>query len=471
MTPIAVRRLRRLLAAGPVGALIGVGLAVVPTTTVQAQAVHRTRAAEVSGALERSEVRPLPFATRHAALYWAGNPDAEVTVSFSRDGVTFGEVFEVEHDEVGMQRNNGQTYGAIVPAGDATVARITTDRPLGRLTVVAMADGGTTIQKTPVPGRPAGSAPNVLPRSAWGADESLRYNGTTPRWAPVFQTVQKLVVHHTAGANGETGDQARATIQSMYYYHAITQGWGDIGYNFLVDAGGAIYQGRSTSATAADDGNTTGENARGQGVTAGHAYGYNSGSLGVALLGNFVAQLPSDAADLALKDLLVAKASAHGLDAASMGRYTSPLTGAQATFENFPGHQEVPDNATACPGGLFLERLRYMRDEVKRLATTPDTAPPAEVTKAGFKVAKRQVQLSWTASTGDPANPLGGTSGLAGYDVWRSSAGKPLARVGSTTGTSYTDSVTGAKTAYTYLIKAYDGAANRSTGATLVVTA
>ena len=466
----AHRRLVRLLAIGPLGALIGVGLAVIPTTTVQAQVVHHTKAGEVAGPLEGSEVRRLPFPTRHAALYWAGNPKAKVSVSFSRDGANFGEVFEVEHDEVGMQRNDGQTYGAIVPADDATVARITTDQPLGRITVLALADDGTSVRTVPVPGKPARAAVNVLARSEWGADENVRFNGTTPLWPPVFQTLQKVAVHHTAGANGETGDKAKATIRSMYHYHAVTQGWGDIGYNFLVDAAGVVYKGRSTSGTRTDT-DTTGENATGQGVTAGHAYGYNSGSAGIALLGNFVNAPPTPEADLALKNLLISKVSAHGLDAARRGLFTSPLNGAQIPFENVPGHQEVPDNATECPGGVFLDRLRNMRDEVKRLATTPDVEPPADVTKQAFKVTKRQVQLSWTASTVDPGSVGGSASGLAGYDVWRSSVGKPLARVGSTTTSSFTDTVSGPKTAYTYVIKAYDGAANRSTGVTLNVTA
>ena len=470
MTSTGVRRLRRLLATGPIGALIGVGLAVIPATTVQAEVVHHTKAGEVAGPLDRSEVRRLPFPTRHAALYWAGNPDANVTVSFSRDGVNFGEVFDVEHDEVGMQRNNGQTYGAIVPAGDATVAHITTDRPLGRLTVLALADDGTSVRTTPVPGKPAGAASNVLPRSEWGADENVRFNGTTPLWPPVFQTLQKVAVHHTAGANGETGEKAKATIRSMYHYHAVTQGWGDIGYNFLVDAAGVVYKGRSTSATLTDT-DTTGENASGQSVTAGHAYGYNSGSAGIALLGNFVNVLPTTAADLAVKNFLISKASAHGLHAAQRGLFTSPLTGAQISFENVPGHQEVPDNATECPGGVFLERLRYMRSEVAAAATAPDTVPAADPTGLGVKVSKRSVQITWTASQGDKGSIGGGTSGVAGYDVWRSSAGKPLARVGSTTASTYTDNVTGAKTAYTYVVKTYDGAGNRSAGVTLKVTA
>lgn len=470
MTRPGVQRLRRLLAVGPIGTLLGVGLAVVPITTVQAEVVHHTRAGEVSSALERSETRALPFPARHAALYWAGNPEANVTVSFSRDNVTFGELFAVEHDEVGMQRNNGLTYGAILPAGDASFVRVTTDRPLGRLTVLALAEGGTSVEKTPVPGRPAGSGVVVQPRGAWGADERLRFNGTTALWPPVFQTVQKIVVHHTAGANGEAGETAKATIRSMYYYHTVTQGWGDIGYNFLIDADGVVYKGRSTSPTQSDS-ETTGENSSGQGVTAGHAYGYNSGSVGIAVLGNFVATLPTAQADLALKDFLIAKVGGHGLNAHFRGLYTSPLTGAQVSFENVPGHQEVPDNATECPGGQFLSRLRVMRDQVFYAAPPADLAAPTNPTAPVSKVDRRSIQLSWSASAGD-AGTFGGTaSGVGGYDVWRSSPGRPLVRVASTTGTTYIDTVAGAKTTYDYLIRTYDGAGNRSAGLPIRVTA
>ncbi|MDQ3896016.1 MAG: N-acetylmuramoyl-L-alanine amidase [Actinomycetota bacterium] len=463
-------RLLRLLAAGPVGALLAVGLAVVPSTTVQAQVVHHTKAGEVSGPLDRSEVRRLPFPARHVALYWAGNPDAEVVVAFSTDGVTFTPPSVVERDEVGMQRNNGQTYGTVVPAGDATFAKVTTDRPLGRLTVLSLAEDGTSVQRTPVPAKPAGAAPTVLPRGDWGADESLRFNGTAPVWPPVFQTVQKLVVHHTAGANGETGEAAKATIRSIYYYHAVTQGWGDIGYNFLIDAAGVVYKGRSTSPTTSDP-DVTGENASAQGVTAGHAYGYNSGTVGVALLGNFVSTLPTQAAQDALRSLLVSKAGAHGLHPATKALYTNPVNGTQATFENVPGHQEVPDNATECPGGLFLDQvLRFMRDAMVTPAGPADTAAPANPTGLTGAVNKRSVQLKWSASSGD-AGSGGGISGVAGYDVWRSSAGGPLVRIASTTGTSYTDTVTGAKAKYDYVVKTYDGAANRSPGATVRVTA
>jgi N-acetylmuramoyl-L-alanine amidase len=57
--------------------------------------------------------------------------------------------------------------------------------------------------------------------------------------------VQKLIVHHTATQNNDPDPPA--TIRSIYYYHAVTQGWGDIGYNFLIDEAGNLYEGGTRS--------------------------------------------------------------------------------------------------------------------------------------------------------------------------------------------------------------------------------
>jgi hypothetical protein len=109
------------------------------------------------------------------------------------------------------------------------------------------------------------------------------------------------------------------------------------------------------------------------------------------------------------------------------------------------------------------------------LASPPDTVAPfdPDLTKGNVtaKVSKRTVQLSWPASSGDTGSLGGGISGVAGYDVWRSSPGKALARMGSTTGQTFSDSVTGAKTTYEYTVMTYDGAGNRSAGVKVKVTA
>ncbi|HET7721853.1 MAG TPA: N-acetylmuramoyl-L-alanine amidase, partial [Acidimicrobiales bacterium] len=381
-----------------------------------------TKAAEVVGPLlAGAEVRALPFPARHAALYWAGNPEAVVTVSFSTDGARFTAPVKVEHDEVGMQRGNGETYGTILPAGGATSARVTSDRPLGRLTILALTEEAAIVQRTEVPKSPAGAQtldPNVVSRSDWNADERLRFDRRGREiWPPVFQTVQKLVVHHTAGANGESGEAAKATIRSIYYYHSVTQGWGDIGYNFLIDAKGVVYKGRHSHAPGSTTDTLSGENVAAQGVTAGHAYGYNSGSVGVAMLGTYTSEDAPELTKDALRAFLISKAKAHGLDTAKQALYTNPVNGTQATFENVPGHREVPGNATDCPGGYFQDSvLRFMRSDIQFAAGPADITPPADPQALNASLSKRNAVLSWPASAGDAGTGTGGTSGVAGYD-------------------------------------------------------
>ena len=93
-------------------------------------------------------------------------------------------------------------------------------------------------------GRPsvlALEAPVIVPRSGWGADESYRFSAGSEIWPRQLEHYVKVIVHHTVTSDG--ADDVAAVIQAIYYYHAVTLGWGDIGYNFLIDQAGTIYEG------------------------------------------------------------------------------------------------------------------------------------------------------------------------------------------------------------------------------------
>ena len=444
--------------------LVAVLLTLVPAAQVQAKVVVHTRAGELSGPVGGSEVRRLPFAAADVALYWSGNPDATVTVAFSTDGATFGPAVDAGRDEVGGQRGNGVTYGAVVAAGGATSVMVGTDRPLGRLTVLALADGESTVVTQTVPGAPAGASvaqPPILSRSDWGADEALRFSTSGAElWPPAFSPVQKLIVHHTAGANNDPNPAA--TIRSIYYYHAVTQGWGDIGYNFLVDEAGRIYKGRHSHPAGTTTDTITGEDAAGNGVTAAHAYQYNSGTVGVALLGTLTTQDAKPAAKSALVDFLAWKAAGHGLDPYGSSLYTNPVSGNQKVFGNIAGHRDV--EATECPGGGFYATLPSVRAQVAARMGVADTTAPTTPTGLSATGGKRKVTLAWAASTD------GGGSGLAGYEVFRATAAAtgPFTLVATTSTAGYTDNGTTRGRRYWYYVKAYDGAGNRSPASTTV---
>src|ERR1700693_2847313 len=105
----------------------------------------------------------------------------------------------------------------------------------------------------------AGS-PLILSRASWGADEGIRRR----RHPDYADTVRFAIVHHTAGSNSYTRAQSAAIVRGIERYHVLANGWDDIGYNFLVDKYGQIFEGR----WGGIDRNVVGA----------HAQGFNQGS-------------------------------------------------------------------------------------------------------------------------------------------------------------------------------------------------
>jgi N-acetylmuramoyl-L-alanine amidase-like protein len=354
------------------GVAIGLGLApaALALDAIAPSAVHastrvKTKAHDQGRALDGQNLYELPFAASHVAVHWDGAPDAAVAVSFSGDGQSFSAPAPVEKDDVGESRGNGETFGAVMLAGGATAVRVTADRRLKRLNVLAMVDGERTVTYTIERGAAAAyPQPAVITRAGWGCDESLR------TWEPEFYPLQKLICHHTAGANNDPNPPA--TIRSIYYYHAVTQGWGDIGYNFLIDEAGRIYEGRYSRPYESGE-YPTGENTSARGVTAAHAYQFNSGTCGIALLGTFTGRDATPQARAGLEEMLAWKADRHGIDPLGSAVYTNPVTLASSTFANIAGHRDV--TATQCPGGAFYKTLPIIRRDVATKLGAPAPTP------------------------------------------------------------------------------------------------
>jgi hypothetical protein len=337
----------------------------------QARPPVPTRAHEVSGPLGGPKSYELPGSATHLAVYWRGDSDARVELAASSDGHGYGPWKSVERDEVGEQRRDGRTYSRLILAEDVESVRIRSDRPLPRLTLLTLSESATA-QEAPTASIHAAQPPTIS-RAGWGADESLRFDGSGKEvWPAAFYPTQKLIVHHTAGINNDPNPPA--TVRSIYYYHAVTQGWGDIGYNFLVDEAGNVYEGRHSREYPAGE-SPTGEDTNGNGVTAAHASGYNSGTVGVALLGTLTDRDTTATGRDALERLLAWKAERHGIDPQGSSLYTNPVNGAQKTFANIAGHRDV--NATECPGSVFYGTLPDLRARVAALISggTDATAP------------------------------------------------------------------------------------------------
>ncbi|MEX0621757.1 MAG: S8 family serine peptidase [Candidatus Woykebacteria bacterium] len=177
--------------------------------------------------------------------------------------------------------------------------------------------------------------PNIISRSRWGADPKLM------RWGPEYRKIKKMFVHHTVTLNA--GSNPAATVRAIYYFHSVVRKWGDIGYNYLADSKGNIYEGRYG----------------GDGVVGGHVYHYNYGSVGVAVIGDYRTAYPTKAAKNALQQIAVWKSTSHGFDPAGRSRFGSP--GYEYTFANVTNHGDVGD--TECAGknlNNFVPLLRTL---------------------------------------------------------------------------------------------------------------
>jgi hypothetical protein len=444
MKSIVVTHISRLVGALVIAALL---VSVAPAMPAASRSPVKVVGRAVATSITRERTVELPIAASHVALHWPGAAERTLTVAFSADGVSFTDALPVDHDEAGGPAQADETWGGVIWTGGARFVRVTTDRPLARLTVVAIDSG-----PTPVPAAEtyvasaAVSQPPVVSRAGWGADESLRFGSSGNEiWPPEFQTTQKLVVHHTAGRNDDP-DPA-STVRAIYYYHAVTRGWGDIGYNLLVDEAGRIYEGRYSRPYAAGE-TPTGEDTGGRGVTAAHVGGWNSGTVGIALLGTLTDVDAEPAARSSLEWMLAWKAERHGLDPRATDLYTNPVSGAQKVVAEISGHRDWA--ATECPGGVFYSTLPALREAVaaRMSSTTPKSVPGAPTLSAADAIGAAGIQLTWSV-------PADGGSPITGYRIFRRQ-GKSFSLLVTVGGsmTAYRDGSAKRGRTYTYIVRA-----------------
>jgi hypothetical protein len=229
----------------------------------------------------------------------------------------------------GAARARGVRVVAINVTGTATAR----DRATGSLARAARTLlGRDDAQAAPQAGR-------IHPRSEWSAAE--------PRSAPEYaDSIRGVVIHHTDTPNGYSCAQVPALLRGIQRYHMAAQGWNDIGYNFLVDRCGGIWEGRA--------GGTT------EPVIGAHTYGFNTRTSGIALLGTHTSVRPTARARLALRRLVAWRLDiAHVrpnagmvLTAGSSGKFTA---GRQVRVRAVSGHRDL--YPTSCPGAMQYRDL------------------------------------------------------------------------------------------------------------------
>jgi hypothetical protein len=196
----------------------------------------------------------------------------------------------------------------------------------------------------------ATARPTIVSRKGWGAVESLR------RAAPDYSsTVKAAVIHHTVQTNRYAPSESAALVRADYLYHVRSRGWNDIGYNFLVDRYGRVFEGRYGGITRA--------------VLGAHAGGFNTYTTGVALLGTFSSSRPPAAMLASLKRLLAWKLDLTHVDPTGKttlrsagGANVRHPAGRRIFASTIFGHRST--SFTACPGSPTLALLLHPHGRV-----------------------------------------------------------------------------------------------------------
>ena len=211
---------------------------------------------------------------------------------------------------------------------------------------------------------PAATTANGLPvavttRAEWGANASYM------SWDPEYARAGHVVVHHTAGTNSYSAGQSASIVRGIYYYHAVVLDWGDIGYNFLVDKFGTVFEGRSGSVAAP----------AGRMSIGAHARGVNTGTMGISMMGDYSTVSPSDAqlssvgkmAGWFLKRAGISDVTGWaGLHVWTTERYQA---GSTISMPRILGHRDV--GYTTCPGNVGYSKLGAIRAIAKAQGSSP----------------------------------------------------------------------------------------------------
>ena len=331
-----------------------------PTADVTVPLSTRTQVAEaprLTPAVSSRTVSTKPFSL--VALTWSGNVDGEDLVAYvrtrSHGAWTPWFALPAEADEhapdpgtAEQARARQGTTPLLGAPSDGVQVRVdtrsgATPRDL-RIDLVAPgssdADGTAMAPAFAAPTRVVSLStsprPPIRSRAAWGADESK------VKEPPGYGTVKGAFVHHTVNSNTYSMADVPALLRSIYAYHVDSRGWNDIGYNFIVDRFGRIWEGRKGGADRA--------------VVGAHTSGYNAQAFAMATLGTFTSAAVPTTVITAYTQLFAWKFAIHGVDPRKAAFYDAK------SFQAISGHRDA--GQTTCPGDALYAQIPTIRSKV-----------------------------------------------------------------------------------------------------------
>src|SRR6186997_690628 len=240
-------------------------------------------------------------------------------------------------------------------------------RAIGHVTRARALTVRSPVSKVPLRSVAAAGLPRIVPRSGWQADESIVR--AKPQYA---DALRMAFVHHTAGTNGYTRLQAPAILRAIELYHVKGNGWNDIGYNALVDRFGTVYEGRAGGV--------------GRNVVGAHAKGFNTGSFGIAVMGDFrTVDPPAAAVDSLVRTLAWRLDLAHVDPLATFNGISSGnerfKPGIPVFLRAIAGHRDT--GLTTCPGQRLYDLIPTIAKRVAALGLPKLYAPSAAADESG----------------------------------------------------------------------------------------
>lgn len=321
-----------------------------------------------------------------AGLHWRGPRNAQLEIRSARSAARFGAWQPVDRADLANARErkaNAPWMSEAAWFGSSARLQIRVRGRVRDLKAIVVKPGPDPTLR--VAARANAAQPAIVPRAAWGADEKVRKG--RPVIAP---RVLAAVIHHTATPNGYAPAQAAGIIRSLYLYQTRGNGLADLAFNFLVDAQGRVYEGRYGGID--------------QNVVGSHTAGFNTGTVGIALIGNFSKSGPAAKQVQALDSLLAWRLDVAHVDPRARVTLTSEGNekyppGRTASFPTIFGHRDAGN--TDCPGDGVYGRLGQVRAAVAGAGDLkvldPSVTPPT-IGAGAFRPMRFRARLTRSAA-------------------------------------------------------------------------
>ena len=217
--------------------------------------------------------------------------------------------------------------------------------------------------------------PAFVTRKDWGCPQSEHVNSRS------LTNVTHLIIHHSAGST--TSNDFAAVVLSYWDYHVNSNGWDDIGYNWLVDPNGVLYKGRAWKSETEEN------------VMGAHNSGKNSNTAGICFIGNYVSSIPSDLGLNKIAELSAFLCDKYKIDPISESYHAA----IERVNDNIDGHGQS-GGGTACPGTQLINRLQVIRDKTYSYkwdtTTSPEIVSTFPATEQDSAYLTKEIRIEFT---------------------------------------------------------------------------